>query len=266
MGNRLLHMTILALALALLPGRPAGAEVLRLTTLQWPPYTGVGVPRLGTMTAVVSGAAARVGDRLELRILPWKRAVRTGEQAPGYAGYFPLYWTPERAERCHLSAPIGTSPLGFAEPADAPLSWTSPDDLAPYRLGTVEGYANTATFDRLAADGVLRVEPVVDDVTNLRKVVAGRIDGAVIDAMVMDYLVATTPDLKASADALAFNERLLEEKTLHVCFRRTPQGKAQRDRFNEGLKKINAAATIAEVMDRVRLQTTDWLAEERVRP
>lgn len=254
------------LFLSITAAAPASADVLRLTTLHWPPYTGVGLPRLGSMTAVVSGAAARVGDRMELRVLPWKRAVRTGESAPGYAGYYPLYRTEERETRCHLSAPIGHSPLGLVEPADAPLPWETEADLAPYVIGTVEGYANTPTFDRLVAEGSLTVDPAVNDLTNLRKVLAGRIDAAVIDRNVMAYLVATTPDLRDRRDALHFNAHLLADKSLHVCFRRTDQGRARRDRFNRGLAAVDVPGTVRDVLDRVRLTTTDWLNTPEARP
>lgn len=260
-----LLLASLLLALSLAPG-PAVAEVIKLTTLQWPPYSGFGLPRLGTMTAVVAGTAARAGDRLELQILPWKRAVRTGEGAPGYLGYYPVYWTAAREEHCHLSDVIGSSRLGLVEPAVAPVTWETVTDLAAFSLGTVEGYANTATFDRLAAKGALHVSEAADDVTNLRKVLAGRIDAAVIDSAVMDYLMATTPDLRDARAALQFNQTLLEERPLHVCFRRTPEGEAVRDRFNDALKKIDAAGTVAEVLDRVRLKTTDWLKDDTAKP
>jgi polar amino acid transport system substrate-binding protein len=215
---------------------PEGAAtIVRLTSLDWPPFSGADLPNRGLSTAIVERTLVRAGFSLVVEFLPWQRAVATGLKAPDVAGYFPEYRTAASEEQCLLSAPIGSSPLGFAERIAAPVDWRGLPDLAGRRIGTVRGYVNTDAFDRAAADGKLLVEPAVDDATNLRKLAAGRLDLAVIDANVMAHLLSTMPDLRPLRAQLRFNGRLLEDKSLHVCFRPGEKGEELRRQFDRAL-------------------------------
>ncbi|MBP7336779.1 ABC transporter substrate-binding protein [Niveispirillum sp.] len=212
------------------------ASTVRLTSLDWPPFSGPDLPNRGLSTAIVERTLARAGLMLEVEFLPWQRAVTTGLKAQGRAGYFPEYRTAALDQgQCLLSNPIGSSPLGFAERVAAPVDWRGLADLAGRRIGTVRGYVNTDGFDRAVADGRLIAEPAVDDATNLRKLAAGRLDLVVIDANVLAHLLSTDPALRPLRAALRFNPRLLEDKSLHVCFRPGAEGEALRRRFNRAL-------------------------------
>lgn len=232
------NATVLAAALVVASMGPGLAEELKLTTLEWPPYSGSGLPEGGTAVSTASAATAKTGDTLVHEVLPWQRAVQTGLEQPGYAGYFPEYKSASLEETCAFSDSLGDSPLGLVERKDAPLAWNAVSDLGAYTIGTVKGYVNTAEFDSLAEAGSLKVEPTTDDLTNLRKVAAGRIDAAVIDRNVMDYLLQNESSLAEAAGALQFNDKLLENKTLHVCFRKDADGMAALERFNEGLAAL----------------------------
>lgn len=228
---------------------PALAADLHLTTLEWPPYSGAGLTDMGASVAVARAAAEASGDALKVEVLPWQRAVQTGLEQPGYVGYFPEYHSAELEATCAFSDSLGDSPLGLVERAAEPVAWQTLDDLKPHVIGTVQGYVNTADFDAMAASGALKVEPVVDDLTNLRKVGGGRIPAAVIDRNVMAYLLKHEASLADAAGVLQFNGRLLENKTLHVCFRKDADGLAARDRFNAGLAKIDRAAVAAGALN-----------------
>lgn len=221
-------------------------KVIRLTSLDWPPYSGETLDQHGASVAVTRAAAEAMGYTLEVRFLPWARAVSVASDVnSGVVGYFPEYHSAEVATRFLLSDPIGSGPLGFAERRSAPVAWSSLADLKSSVIGTVRDYVNTAEFDAMAAAGELKVEPVNDDATNLRKVAGGRIPLAVIDRNVLAYLLANDPGLKARAGELQFNARLLEDKQLYIAFQRTPAGQEAAGVINEGLKKIDAAAIAA---------------------
>ncbi|OYQ32388.1 hypothetical protein CHU95_16425 [Niveispirillum lacus] len=231
-----LLMPVAAVTVARADTAPDGAgHTVRLSSLDWPPFSGESLPNRGLSTAIVERTLKRAGLALAVEFMPWQRAVNTGLRTPGYAGYFPEYQTAASEAKCLLSTPIGSSPLGFAERVGAPVSWRSLSDLAGRRIGTVRGYVNTDAFDRAAADGILTVEPAVDDATNLRKLAAGRLDMAVIDGNVLSHLLATDPDLRSLRTGLRFNDRLLEDKSLHVCFRPDVVGRVLRQRSDEAL-------------------------------
>lgn len=212
---------------------------VRLASTNWPPFSGPTLDGQGLSTAIVTRALALAGFRVQVEFLPWQRAVGTGLGDEGFAGYFPEYRSAGlETGRCLLSHPIGSSPLGFAERADTIIAWRDLADLAGRRIGTVRGYVNTDAFDAAVAAGTLAVEPAVDDATNLRKLVAGRLDMVVIDANVLTYLMKTVPDLATAAGRVHFNSRALENKSLHVCFRPGPAGEELRGQFNQALQAL----------------------------
>ncbi|WP_169732807.1 substrate-binding periplasmic protein [Azospirillum halopraeferens] len=229
---------------------PAVAQdkVVRLTSLDWPPFSGDALKDKGAAVAVVRAAFAAVGHEVSVSFYPWNRAVTLAREDSGIRGYFPEYAGAEVERDFILSVPLGTSPLGFAERVDAPVTWTGLDDLANARIGVVDGYVNTEDLDARIADGRLTADRANSDATNLKKLAAGRIDLAVIDRAVMTDLLRTNPDLKALAAGLRFNARPLEDKTLHIAFRKGAEGEALARLFAEGLSKIDAAAILSTAL------------------
>jgi polar amino acid transport system substrate-binding protein len=225
---------VAALAAALLAG-PARADDVRLTSLDWPPFTQL--DGKGLTDQVVARALAAAGWHAQVDYRPWNRAtaiVRSGAAL----GYYPEYASPEMEQSCLLSHSLGVSQVGFAERVTQPVEWTSLDQLAGLPIGVVSGYVNTPDFDRYVRDGVLRVDAAVTDEMNLKKLAAGRIRLAVIDRQVMEHLLATTPELQPFAHAIRFNPRPLRNQTLHVCFRKDEDGRRARDALDQGLEKV----------------------------
>lgn len=226
------------------------ADQVVITTLEWPPYTSEELPKGGATTEVVRQAFSAAGLGVDVATLPWKRAIAMAKDDAAVAAYFPGYHC-RHVDGFIASDPIGNGPLGFAENVNARINWTSVDEIGEQKLrvGTVLGYANTDEFDEKAGTGWVRAIPAPDDVTNLRKLARQRIDLAVIDKLVLSYLLATEPTLKPDADAIAFNERPLEEKTLFLCFTDDEAGRELRDRFNEGLSMIDPDEIVETYFD-----------------
>ena len=249
-----IHIGFITLAVLSLIGAPCRADEMsiKLTSLEWPPFSGTQLPGLGASVAVTRAAFGAAGIGLELEFYPWQRAVKTGLESPGYAGYFPEYFSESLKGQCLFSDPAGQSPLGFVERKDAPVVWNTLNDLTKVTIGTVAGYANTDEFDRLVKDGKIKVEAVVDDITNIRKVASSRVRLAVIDRNVLDYLLSSEPSLADVKRKLQFNEHALEMKKLYVCFRKDAIGVAAKQRFDDGLSKINVQAIIDDGLRQVR--------------
>jgi len=244
----------LAVLLALAAvGRPGWCSdrVVVLTSLEWPPYCGKSMPDGGVAGSVVRAAFAQAGYRVEILYLPWQRAVDQARNVPGVVGYFPEYDAGPRDGDFHYSDAIGSSPVGLVEVRDRPVKWDSLEDLAKYRVGTVKGYVNTETFDRMAAREAFEIDSSVSDVLNLRKVMAGRVDLAVADVNVFRYLAQTDTALSRERHRLRVNPRLLGINSLHVCFRRGPEGERLLKDFNEGLRRLSVPAMQREYLERI---------------
>jgi polar amino acid transport system substrate-binding protein len=219
---------------------------VRLSTLDWPPYTGQNLKEQGAFAMVAKEAFRVMGYKLTIEFYPWSRAVQVIRKESGYAGYFPAYASAQRARECHFSEAIGSGPLGFAERTDKPIVWSDLTDLTDVPIGVVQDYLNTEAFDRRVAQRQLKTEVATNDIKNLQKLHGKRIDLAVVDRHVFDYLMRSSPELVHAQKALRFNGRILEEKHLFVCFKKNPQGAEWANIFNQGLKKINAAEIVAK--------------------
>lgn len=113
-------------------------------------------------------------------------------------------------------------------------------------FGVVRGYLNTPAFD--AAD-YLTKQASNDDSANLRLLVFGRIDLAVIDRRVAEYLIRTQhPDY---AERIEPMDPPLADNPLYIAFsRRSPRMREVLDTFNEGLAALQADGTVERLYAR----------------
>ncbi len=214
-----------------------------LLTLEWPPYTSIKLPDSGYIAKRVRASYAAIGQDARIGFFSWRRAIRLPYTDRRFTGFFPAYPSAERKQVCHLSDPIGMSPLGLAQRNQKPLQWALTEDLERYRLGLVTAYSNEESLDRLVNEGRIKTVASETDADNLLNLARGRIDGAVIDAYVFNWLMKNDERLRPWQGKLQMNERLLVTWPLFVCFRKDAEGAAQRDEFNRGLGLLHEAAS-----------------------
>ncbi|MBF0208922.1 MAG: transporter substrate-binding domain-containing protein [Oligoflexia bacterium] len=215
-------------------------KIVYLASLDWPPYNGKGLIDGGANTLVAKMAFAAMGYELVVDFYPWQRAVEFAKMDSKYSGYFPEYYSKEIETDFIFSNAMGEGPLGFAERKDNKITWNSLSDLRPYTIGIVQGYVNTEKFDEMVKAKILKVDPVLDDLANLKKISLKRIPLAVIDKYVFNYLVNENLSTSSEFSKLQFNAKILENKKIFICFSRSKrESKGWVNIFNEGLKKIN---------------------------
>ena len=224
--------------------------VVRLASLEWPPYSTNSLPEQGMTSAVIRAAFAAVGYDVQIDIYPWSRTVRLGEDgASGYAGYFPRYYNEATASKTVYSPSVGEGPLGFVENIAHPVTWNTLDDLRGLTIGIVKDYANTEEFDRRVAAGELQVAETMSDRSNVLKIGYARQDLAVVDPNVLNYLIRHDQDVDQIADEIRMNGHLLEIKQLYVAF--NLDNVALAEIFRQGLARIDVRQTELEYMFRV---------------
>lgn len=236
-GNLSKYCLYVFFGLQLIVNVSVNAKTLALTSLEWPPFAGESLPEQGVSIMIVRKALEAMGHELQVDFYPWNRAVRlAGFKGNKYVGYFPEYEYP--TEEYVFSQPIGESPLGLIEHPDKPLIWQEERDLNRYTLGVVDGYINTDSIDKMIADSTQKAESVTSDIQNMRKVAIKRIDGAIIDLLVFNYLLdqANRPKMKQN---LKTNGKILAIKQLYVAFNDSEEGKFWRETLNQGLNKID---------------------------
>lgn len=239
---------VVALAACVMSGGAAAQDkIAKFTSLDWPPFSGPTLPQQGVFIDLVREALSKQGYKVEVSFLPWKRAVETAHRDQSYAGLLPIY-PDDLTEGFFGSTVVFESPLGFAERTAQPLTWSTIDDLKGRKLGVVMGYTNTADFDAAVKDKRLTADEANDDLSNLRKLLAGRIDAAVIDFYVMDHLIDTTPDLRAQKSALRFSAKSLADKPVIIGLRDAPLGREIDAALKAGLAKVDVKTALRKLL------------------
>ena len=236
-----------ALSIAAMPiamAKQVAKPPVHLTSLEWEPYIGSKLPDQGYVAALIRAAFAEQGMTVEIEIYPWARALhlaRTGAAD----GLTPEYFNTSREKEFEFSAPFPGGPIVlYKRRGDAIAFSTDPVKnqdaalraLKAKRFGVVRGYLNTPAFD--AASYLIKDEGN-DDATNLRKLVYGRIDLAVIDRRVAEYLIRTQyPDYANKIEPMT---PALADIPLYIAFsRKSPRRAEALAAFNKGLAALRA--------------------------
>ena len=244
-------ITLVALLLAAalsVTAAAAGKKPVRLATLEWEPYIGEKMPDQGYCAALIRAAFATQGMTVDIQFYPWARALhlaRTG----AVDGLMPEYFNTSRLTEFEFSAPFPGGPLVLYQRSGDRTRFSGDPlvhqdavlrALKSQRFGVVRGYLNTPVFD--AATYLIKDE-ANDDATNLRKLVYGRIDLAVIDRRVAEHLIRTTyPDYAKKIRPMS---PPLADIPLYIAFSLKSSRKTEAlTAFNKGLAALQASGQI----------------------
>ena len=220
-------------------GTVSAVKVVKVVTLNYPPYTGAALPGGGTMVRITREAMKRVGFQLEVEFLPWNRALyelRTGSAD----GLVNIWRSEEREQWLHYSRPILTNDVGLIVQKARPLRYARLEELRAYRIGTVRGYANPVQFN----EAKIPVFTSETDEINLRALASGRLDAVLIDRGVGRYLALSK--LAERADELTWLEPVIEAMPNYfVVPRDAPRSAELLDAFNRGLESMRRDGTLA---------------------
>lgn len=217
---RLLLATLLALATLATPALAAPRHLV-LVASEYPPYTSEGLAHGGPMSEITVTALRKAGYEVQVRFLPWARALRLAEQ--GLVDGLLAVWRSPARERVFLfSEPVIANRIMLCGRDGAmPVRYEGPAMLRRYTVGVVRGYANPPALEESGA----RLEPVTDDLQNLRKLVAGRVDLIVIDGRVQRYLVGR--HLPEAGVHIRCLQPPLQEPPLHLVVARSVPGASE---------------------------------------
>jgi polar amino acid transport system substrate-binding protein len=237
-----------ALLLAgLLPSALAAPTVVRLSNGEWPPFMSAARPGGGVVTQIVTEAFAQEGIKAEYEYLPWKRAL--SDAANGrLAGSVGWSRTAEREPLFYYSQPILEAPELLFHLKTQALPWRTMDDLYKKTIGGGLGYYYGDEFENAEKAGRIHVERVVNDEQNLHKLLAGRIDAAVINVHVGYDLLATRFST-ADAARIVADGRPVRVGQWHLILSRKLAGNQQlMASFNRGLAKLRGSGRLAQLM------------------
>jgi len=220
----------------------ASAQGLRLASTRWPPFTDqAGEPALAL--ELVSAALRRAGYASNTDIVPdgeLTEALRQGR----YDGSAALWRSADREEFLLYSDAYLENRLVLIGHKDSVVEVGSLAELAGKRVGLVVGYAYGPDIEGASAPVFVRGASTDQ---NLRDLLDGKLDYALIDALVAHYLVQQYP--QQSAQHFAIGETPVSTRTLHLGLRKDlPHAAAAIEAFNRELAQMRSDGTYNEVL------------------
>lgn len=242
-------------------GLPPQWRVIRIAAVERSPYIGPNLLDGGYAHEVIERVFAKMGVRVSVAFYPLARARRMAEHGEvdavlSYTGKQVL----DNAFEYSQSFPAGeigllkrkdrVAPIAMTERADGDAYWRA---LAGYHFGVVRGAHLSESFD-LAV--YLNKEQAADDLQNLDKLVAGRIDFAVVDKLAAAaLLVERRPSFIGQ---LEFVEPAFAVSAYQLAVPVDHRYRAQLiESFNTALVQVRSEGTLRELRRRHALMPPD---------
>ncbi|WP_233702174.1 substrate-binding periplasmic protein [Iodobacter ciconiae] len=202
------------------------------------------------MSEVVTRAFAQENVKVRYKFSPWVRAIH--DARIGYvAGSIGLLYTADRGKDFLFSEALITikSVLFFRSNNTAP--WFPIEKIKNRRLGLTRGYDYGDYWRKLTEPAVHNeIEMAVDDLTNLKKLAAGRIDGFICDPSVCWSLIKQNWPKEQHQQ---FRESPNPQTGLPIYLvinRQDPNATELIRRFNLGLQKLKRSGVWRTLTER----------------
>ncbi len=250
----------LGLLVGLIAGTAAHAATISLRADPWCPYNcRPEAERPGYLIELARAVFEALGHRIDYRTLGWKRtieAVRRGE-VDGLVGA----GVEDAPDLVFPDEPAGVAVPVIAVRRGEAFAFTGPDSLEGRVIGAILGYEFGGPVEdhlRRHARDPRRVQWVSGTdgaVQNLRKLLAGRIDGALDDRAVLAHYAREL----GLGDAVEFVELGVRQPIGLAFSPRRPEAAGYAQAFAEGIRRLRASGELARILARYGL--VDWRAE-----
>ncbi|MDC0254729.1 transporter substrate-binding domain-containing protein [Bacteriovoracales bacterium] len=212
------------------------AELIKMTTLDWPPFYGKNLKDGGFFTALTNEVLKLQNHSLKVDFLPWARAVSQGKRGK-YHALLGCWYTKEREKHFIFSKTnVDSTPHFLARP-DSTIKIEKFDNLYGYTIGLIRGYALSPQLKEAISTKKVRKLEASSHEALFKLLKVKRID------LVLENSTVMKAKLKKKWPSKAFNLKKVGSSFidgfLYICWSRKKDGtqKISED-FNKGLKTI----------------------------
>ena len=195
----------------------------------------------GVLADILRKVSARSGDTYDLQLFPWKRAY---EQARlGNGAVVGISMTAERRAIFDFSEPLYNDDIQIVMLKEHPFPFSQLSDLKGKTLGGVLGASYGDVVDRAIHDGLFTVDHDIGQTGRLRKLLARRIDAALIGNGNAGYetVLQSDPELQAQRSRLIVVKPPLAHDPLYLAVAKRMNKSAVIKRFNTALRELQVA-------------------------
>lgn len=233
-------IAIILLVAALVGFTPVRAETWIVASEDsFPPYSFTrGDRRVGIDVDIVEAALKAAGVTPQHQALPWSRVIYSIDHDLVDLA-FQFVGTPERFARWTMVPLNRMSQTVLALPQASSFDYAELADLRGMTVGVVQGYRYDAAFDHASH---FRRESAEDNLLNLKKLAAGRLDAVIGDFSTLHHLAREN----GLDGQIRYAARPIVEVPRYVAF---PQSRADRaQRFAAAMQRITDDGTLAAIL------------------
>jgi polar amino acid transport system substrate-binding protein len=241
MKKKLLFLVIILVMLFSINAQ--NKSVITLTSDPWPPFVEESNRAGGLSIEIIRAAFLAKGYEVKLEILPWARALQSVEKntIDVLAG---AWWGEERSKTFNYSDPFLLNKIVFVVRKGEVFDFKNINDLRGKTVGVIRDYAYSNEFDY---SSVYTKEVSDDYITNLRKLLANRIDMTLEDEIVAKAIIVKNSS--TFSGKIDFVKTPLVINPLHILISKTnPRSQELIRAFNEGLALIKQNGQYKTIM------------------
>ena len=198
----------------------------------------------GLYAELLRAAFQRAGVTVEIHGMPWKRALRMGEN--GRAGIGGIYQTAPRLEIFDYSQPIFEEKLIVYARTGSSLRFTRVEDLYGMRVGVIRGWSYTEAFDTAVKAGHIEVSESSSDEANFRMLTSGRLDAVIAIELAGQRILKRLQLTKVRA-----LEPALSINPTYLVFAKKAQQRPLLQRFDQSLAQMRDDGSLEALVQRV---------------
>lgn len=192
----------------------------------------------GLLPAILERASALTGDHYDLRLSPWKRAYELA--ARGEGGVVGVSFNQERAKQFDFSKPIYDDDIHIVTLKTKTFPYAKLEDLKGKTIGGISGASYGDDVDKAIASGLFVVDRDVGQAGRLRKLLAGRLDAALIGNGLagFDSVVSSEDELRNNRAQFVVLPIPLTRDPLHLAFPKSMNKHDALNRFDAAVEKL----------------------------
>lgn len=242
-----MKMRILAVLMVLLSIASmcvAEEKVITAAADPYPPFVDQSDPQEGLSLAIIRAAYKTQGYTVKMEFMPWVRAKT--QVVGGKIDILPDVWmNDENLKTLQFGEPYAVNTVKFIKNVDDPFDYTGLESLKGKTIGTIKGYGYSDDF---TDPKEFTRDDVPDLITNIKKLIAKRIDLTLDDEIVAKVQITKTDPTLLSK--ITFVEKAFDSKNLYVATGlANPRHQEIIDAFNKGLAEIKANGEFAKIME-----------------
>ncbi|MCG8685905.1 MAG: ABC transporter substrate-binding protein [Desulfobacterales bacterium] len=219
-------------------------NIVRLSTINWEPYTGEKLPSHGFFSKLVVESFARAGYKVEFFYLPWARALLETKKG-NFDGVMTAYWKKERTEYLHYPDTVYKVKENFVALKSNSINYAGIlASLKGYSVGVLNRSIQAEELEKAG----IKTQPISDQAQNVNKLLLGRIDTMLIPTPIFFYhLKEIAPKFDNSQIKILHPPYKIYD--MFVAFSKKRQNyKELTEDFNKGLNYIKADGSYEKIV------------------